>query len=264
MQSAGWHARCVERIKHASKLGDRLGEPDAHDISFLIGFDGWPEDVERFHASVARHVDADWELVVVDNPVDDDGSERLAKLERVEHVPLRDALGYGAGRNLAMRLATGRQLCIVDTSVELTGDVAAPIAAHLDDPAIGLVGRWGVVTKDGFHFDESPGPDVDGVEGYLMALRRSDVAKIGMFDPKFRFYRNADIDFSFQVRDAGLRTIVDASLPVERHEHRLWHATPEGKRDDLSHQNFGRFRRHWGERPELYVLGPPSGVPTHD
>jgi hypothetical protein len=253
----------VQRIKHASKLPDRSGEPDAHDISFLVLFDGWPEDVERFHTSASATVTTDWQLVVVDNPVDEDGSQRLAGLDRTEHVPLRDTVGYGAGRNLAMRLATGRILCIVDTSVELTGDVASPIAACLHDAAVGLVGRWGVTTRDGFAFEESSGPDVDGVEGYLMALRRADVARVGTFDPKFRFYRNADIDFSFRVRDAGLRTIVDPSLPVTRHDHRLWESTPQAQRDDLSHQNFHRFRRHWGERPELFVLGPPAGAP-HD
>jgi cysteinyl-tRNA synthetase len=245
----------VQRIKHASKLGDRSGEPDAHEISFLVLFDGWPEDVERFHASVAQHVVADWEVVIVDNPVVDDASKRLAALERVEHVPLRDAVGYGAGRNLAMRLATGRLLCIVDTSVELTGDVASPIAAALADDTVGLVGRWGVVTPDGFHFEESSGPDVHAVEGYVMALRRGDTGRIGMFDPKFRYYRNADIDHSFRVRAAGLRTIVDPSLSVTRHEHRLWESTPADERDDLSHANFHRFRRHWGDRPDLLELG---------
>lgn len=244
----------MHRVKHASKLADRSSEPDAYEISFLVLFDGWPEDVERFHESASAHVDADWELVIVDNPADEDGSERLAKLGRTAHVPLRDRIGYGAGRNLALRLATGRILCVVDTSVELTGDVAAPIAAALADATVGVVGRWGLVTSDGFAFEESEGPDVHAVEGYLMALRRADVGRIGMLDPKFRFYRNADIDHSFRVRDAGLRAVVDPTLPVIRHEHRMWQSTPEGERDTLSHDNFHRFRRHWGERPDLLDL----------
>lgn len=247
-----------------SKLPDRSSQADAHDVSFLVLFDGWPEDVERFHASVARHVASDWEIVVVDNAADDAASERLGGLEGVDHAPLRDPVGYGAGRNLAMRLATGRVICVVDTSVELTGDAAASIMVTLEDPAIGLVGRWGVTTVDGFHFAESDGPDVDGVEGYLMAMRRADTARVGRFDPKFRFYRNADIDHSFRVRAAGLRTIVDTSLPVTRHVHRLWESTPQAERDDLSHQNFHRFRRHWGDRPELFVLGPPRDRPPSD
>ena len=241
----------VQRIKHASKLGDHLGDPDGHDISFLVLFDGWPQDVERLHASLHRHLDTDWELVVVDNPVDDDGSERMAALDRTLHLPLRDPVGYGAGRNLAVRQATGGILCVIDTSVELDGDVVRPLTDLLAAPDVGLVGRWGVCTTDGHHFEECEGPNVHGVEGYFMAVRRADISRTGMFDPKFRFYRNADIDFSFQVRAAGLRTIVNPGLPLVRHEHRLWTNTREEERDELSRKNFFRFRDHWGDREDL-------------
>jgi hypothetical protein len=74
-----------------------------------------------------------------------------------------------------------------------------------------------------------------------------------LFDPKFKWYRNADLDFSFRVRDAGLKTVVDHTLPLERHEHRLWENTPEAQRDELSRKNFFRFRDHWAERPDLFV-----------
>lgn len=244
----------VERIRHPQKLGDRLAEPDAHEASFVALFEGWVEDLERLHASCTAHLGSrDWELVVVDNPVDDAASERIAALPCVTHLPLREPVGWAAGRNLGLRQSSGRLVVVVDSSVELSGDVLSPIDRHLEDPAIGLVGRWGVGTADGFHFEESEGPDVDGVEAYLMAMRRADLVRIGTFHPKFRWYRNADLDFSFQVRAAGLRTIVDPSLPVTRHTHRLWESTPEDERDELSRKNFFRFRDHWAERRDLFV-----------
>jgi cysteinyl-tRNA synthetase len=243
----------LERIRHPQKLGDRLGDPDEHDLSLVVLFEGWVEDLERLHASVAEHTKTDWELVVVDNPVDDQASERIRALERVLHIPLRDHVGFAAGRNLGLRQATGRIACVVDTSLSLTGDPFPALDEHLRDKGVGMVGRWGVITNDGFEFVESDGPDVDGVEGYFMAMRRTDLVRTGLFDPRFKFYRNADIDFSFRVRDAGLRTIIDPSLPFERSVHRLWEATPPAKRDDLSHKNFHRFRQHWGGRSDLFV-----------
>jgi GT2 family glycosyltransferase len=231
----------VQRLKHPQKLGDRLSDPDDHAISFLVLFEGWLEDLERFHASATKHVDADWELVVVDNPVDDDASERIAHLDGVLHVPLRERVGYAAGRNLALRLATGAIACIVDTSVEITGPLSLAVP---DDTA--FLGRWGVTGEDGFHYEESAGPDVDAVEGYFIAMRRADLDKIGFFDPKFRFYRNADLDYSYQARaKTGLRTTIDPSLPLTRHEHRLWENTAD--RDELSRKNFFRFRQRWFE-----------------
>jgi GT2 family glycosyltransferase len=253
----------IERIRHPQKLGDRLGSPDTHEASFIVLFDGWVDDLERFHTSAMDHAGSrDWELVVVDNPVDEAASERIAAMERVTHLPVRDHLGWAAGRNLGLRQAAGRIVVVVDTSVELTGDLLVPVGRHLDDPAVGLVGRWGVTTGDRFHFSESDGPrdappgapyDVDGVEAYVMAMRRADVQRTKVFHSKFKWYRNADLDFSFQVRDAGLRTIVDPSLPVTRHAHRLWDSTPEAERDELSRKNFFRFRDHWAERADLFV-----------
>lgn len=243
----------VSRIRHPQKLGDRLADPDAHEASFVALFDGWPEDLERLHSSLREHIGGhDWELIVVDNPVDDDASERIAQLG-VTHLPMKDRLGWAAGRNLGLRLATGRMIVVIDTSVELTGDVLDPVGSALSDAAVGLVGRWGVVTRDGFHFEEAEDGDVDGVEAYFMAMRRADLAKTGLFDPKFKWYRNADIDFSFRVREAGLRTVVDPSLPLVRHAHRLWETTPNADREELSRKNFFRFRDHWGDRRELFV-----------
>jgi GT2 family glycosyltransferase len=244
----------VDRIKHPSKLGDRLGEPDGCDLSLLVLFEGWREDLERLHSSALEGLGGSWEMVVVDNPGDDDASEGISKLERVVHVPLRDRLGFGAARNLAMRLATGRLVAVVDTSVEITGDLGARLDRALADERVGLVGRWGVVTSNGFDFEESEGPDVDGIEAYLMCLRRSDVENVGFFDPKFRFYRNADLDYSFKVRDAGLLTVVDPGLPVTRHAHRVWESTPPGEREQLSRKNFARFRQHWEDRPDLFLV----------
>jgi cysteinyl-tRNA synthetase len=220
-------------------------DPDAHDISFVLLFDGWVGDLERFHASATRFVASDFEVVVIDNPGDDEASERIASLDRVLHVPLRDRLGWAAGRNLGLRLATGRIVCVVDTSVEITGPL------ELTEPE-GVLGRWGLVaTESIYHFEESDGPAVSAVEAYFMAMRREILRTTGLFDPKFKWYRNADIDFSFQVRSHGLPAFVDTSLPLVRHEHRLWETTPEGERDEASRKNFFRFRDHWVDREDL-------------
>lgn len=242
------------RQRHPQKLGDKLGEPDARDASFVALFDGWVEDLDRLHRSIVDHSrDFDWEMVVVDNPVDDVSSERIAALEHVVHIPLKDPMGWAAARNLGLRQSTGRIVAVVDTSVELSDDALSAVDRDLSDPAVGMVGRWGVLTRNGFDFEDSSGPDVDGVEAYFMALRRAEVPRIGLFDAKFKWYRNADIDYSFRVRDAGLRTIVDPSLPLERHEHRLWASTPSDERDEMSRKNFFRFRDHWGDRRDLFV-----------
>ncbi len=100
-------------------------------------------------------------------------------------------------------------------------------------------------------FDESAGPDVDAVEGYCMAFRRADALAAGGFDPKFRFYRIADIEFSFRLRDHGGRAVVVPDLPLVKHEHRLWEATEPAERDRLSRRNLYRFLDRWRDRTDL-------------
>jgi cysteinyl-tRNA synthetase len=88
-----------------------------------------------------------------------------------------------------------------------------------------------------------------------MAFRRADAQAVQGFDPKFRFYRIADIDFSFRLRDKGGRAVVVPGLPIERYEHRLWEATASAERDRLSRRNFYRFLDKWGKREDLLVGG---------
>src|SRR5207245_8381569 len=82
-------------------------------------------------------------------------------------------------------------------------------------------------------FGESAGPDVDAVEGYCMAFRRSDALAAGAFDPKFRFYRMADVEFSFRMREHGGRAGVIHGLPVVRLWHRLGEPTEPQERARL-------------------------------
>ena len=70
--------------------------------------------------------------------------------------------------------------------------------------------------------------------------------------PGFWFYRIADIEFSFRLRDHGHgRAVAVAGLPVRKHEHRLWETTEPADRDRLSRRNFYRFLDRWGKREDL-------------
>ena len=65
-------------------------------------------------------------------------------------------LGWGAGQNIALRQARGRYVVLLDTSVELNGDALSRLGELLDDPSIGIAGRWGVTTNDLRTFEEAP------------------------------------------------------------------------------------------------------------
>jgi GT2 family glycosyltransferase len=142
---------------------------------------------------------------------------------------------------------------LLDTSCEPTGDFLAPLLAAFEDPGVGIAGGWGVTSGDGRTFEEAEPGEVDAVEGYCLAVRRDALRAVGGFDRRFRFYRNADLDFSFAIRDAGWRAVRTRALPLVRHEHRGWTSVSDAERDRLSKRNFYRFLEHWGGRPDLLL-----------
>jgi GT2 family glycosyltransferase len=164
-------------------------------------------------------------------------------------------LGTAGGRNVALKQARGQFVVMLDTSVEVTGDIFAPLRKLLADETVGVVGRWGVVTTDMREFSEAEASGgVDAVEGYLMAFRRDVLREAGLLDEKFRFYRHLDLDFSYAVRSHGYRAVIDTKLRVKRHEHVEWTATPPEERERLSKRNFYRFLRKWAGREDVSAL----------
>ncbi len=238
---------------------------DKADLEWTVGIVArqGPKELQRCVKSVKRWLGKrSSEIVVIDNGFDEDGRAVVESLVngdgRVGIIQADHFLGTGAGRNAALRQARGRYVVLLDTSVALTGDVFQPLEALLNDPKVGIAGRWGAMTDDLRTFTEAEDSgDVHAVEGYLMAFRREVVRKAGLMDEKFRFYRHLDLDFSFAVRSHGLRAVIDTTLPVVRHKHVEWEATPVEERDRLSKRNFYRFLRKWEDRPDL--AGTPGG-----
>jgi len=233
--------------RSSEAVPSRLAEPPSFEASVQWLAQGWPGDIVRGIESFRRQCpDRSIQHVVVD--LVGEGPWPAG----VEVIRIDPALGWAAGRNAGLRRAAGRTVVIVDGSVEARGDVLGPLDAALTDPGIGITGPFGIVTGDLREFRESQGPDVDAVEGYVMAFRR-ELLQAGLrFDEKFKFYRTADIELSFQVKAMGLRATV-TPVPVARHEHRMWTNTPADERDRLSKRNFYRFLDTWRGRVDLLV-----------
>ncbi|OGO46251.1 MAG: cysteine--tRNA ligase [Chloroflexi bacterium RBG_16_64_32] len=235
------------------------------DLDFTVGIVARQgcQELERCLGSIQRRLGSHRaEVIVVDNGIDEDCGHHLdAAATSDPHLRVFHAdhfLGSAAGRNVCLRRARGRYVLLMDTSVEATGDIFPRLRTLLDDPTVGVVGRWGVMTDDIRTFEEAQAPgDVDAVEGYLMAFRREILRETGLLDEKFRFYRHMDLDFSFAVRSRGYRALVDAKLPLRRHEHVDWERTPPQDRERLSKRNFYRFLHKWGDRGDLVLSGRP-------
>lgn len=251
----------------ASLLASRLDEPATLRLSVVLLAEDHPDDLARAIASLAAHPPAErWELLVVANapaaPVAP-AIEAAGVADRSTILEVRERLGYGDAVNLGLRRSLGEIILLLDTSLEASGDWATPLLAPFSDPAVGVAGGWGVRSGNARQFEDAPPGEVDAVEGYCLATRRDVLREAGAFDRRFRWYRHADLDFSFQARAAGWRAVRTAPLPFVRHAHRGYAALAEAERDRLSKRNFYRFLRRWGDRRDL-LLRPDESHHHHD
>jgi GT2 family glycosyltransferase len=253
----------------AEDLASRLAEPASLAASVVVVLDDHPGDLERCLRGLAAHAPGgSWETVVVANaPAADPDPLVASALEdpAIQRALLRtsERLGWADAVNLGLRRARGAVIVLLDTSVEPIGDWFSPLIAGFQDDSVGIAGPWGVTSGDARQFDEAPPGEVDAIEGYCLAIRRAALQAVGGFDHRFRWYRNADLDLSFAVRDAGWRAIRTEPAGLARHEHRGWSALAEDERDRLSRRNFYRFLKHWGDRRDL-LLRPGARRGHHD
>ncbi len=248
----------------------RFEEPATGLATVVLIATDWPADLDRALAGLRAHAPAGTSVVIVaDAPSDAQAAalEDLKDLEArgptagppVEIVWTSERLGHAAATNIGIRRAPSEVVILLDSSLAPTGDFVTPLARALDDALVAVVGGWGITSTDLRTFADAPAGEVDAVEGYVQAFRRSDAAALGPLDERFSFYRNLDIWWSLVLRDGAheddtaRRAVGIDGLPLERHEHRGWTSLPDEERDRQSKRNFYRIIDRFGARRDLLV-----------
>lgn len=255
------------RYGSSGSVPSRLNEPATGVATVVLIATDWPADLDRALAGLrAGAPDGTSVVIVADGP----SEAQRAALEMLEStaepwpateiVWTSERLGQAAATNIGVRRASGPIVILLDSSIEPTGDVVTPLVRALDDLAVAVAGGWGIVSADLRKFEDAPAGEVDAIEGYLQAFRRSDFAERGPLDERFRFYRNLDIWWSLALRDEGegrppRRAVSLAGLPVVRHAHRGYTSVPDDERDRQSKRNFYRIIDRFGWRRDLLVRG---------
>jgi cysteinyl-tRNA synthetase len=256
-------------LAHSTDAQDNTQLPDLYEFSVNLLAHNSRDDLERCLKSICAHVgDHSIEIVVIDNGSTDETLPYLRQIARKgdlqgeggQTVALRvlfadHNMGFAAGRNATMRVSRGHYVVLIDTSIEVQGDIWTPLTQTLTNPTMGIVGPYGLVTEDLREFQEAQGPDVDAVEGYLLAFRRELLPEVGWIDEKFRFYRLMDIYYSFFFKAAGYRAAIAPGVIalIEKHPHREWYSLSEEERRTKSKKNYDIFRDRWHHGESLLV-----------
>ncbi len=240
----------------AHQLPSLLDDADRCTFSVNILARNSFEQTRRCFESILRFAqNSDIEIILVDNASQDELGPWLATLQEQRLRILRTTrpLGEAEARNIGLKQSRGRYILLLDTRVELTGDVFAPLEKTLSDDKIGVTGLHGLRTDDLRHFEESEQLEVEVVDGLCLAFRRKLLETVGSFDERYRFPHYMDVDFNFAVRNSGAQVVVTPHLPVICHPVLQDANLSDAERTRLMRRNFYRYLAKWGERDDLLI-----------
>jgi hypothetical protein len=166
---------------------------------------------------------------------------------------------WAAARLALLRADVAHVHVWCDLSTVFTGDALTPMLDAIDGDSHVVAAGWRGVNVDlddeWRSFTDAGHGDVDAVLGYLFAFRRAVGLAAGGPHSKARFYRNADIEFSFALREAagpGARLVVpSAELPIAQGRHHGYHDSDPAYRDAESAKTYNRFLGRFRGRTEL-------------
>ncbi len=242
----------------ARQMPSLLDEEDRCEFSINILANASFEDTKRCLESVLRSIgNRNIELILVDNGSLDQLNAWFKELQRddsrLHMLSTSRPLGEAEASNIGLKQSRGMYILLLDSSVELTGDVFTPLAQVLADSSVGITGFKGLSTEDLRHFEESSALEVEAIEGSCMAFRRKLLKKIGLFDERYRFPYYMDIDFNFAVRNSGAQAVVTPNLPMISHPQLQDAQLSDAERTRLTKRNFYRFLEKWGHREDLLL-----------
>ena len=236
-------------------LPDRSADADDGRCTVGLVVEGWPEDVRTCVTALLGHAPVDVDLVLLENGATDAGGvvHELAAghPDRVRELHVERAGGWSEARQALLRADTATVHVLMDVSTVLEGDAITPLLSTLANPTVAGAGWRGVTVADGWtEFVDAPAGEVEALLGYLFAVRRSAAAAVPL-PPKARFYRNADMEWSYLLRDAGVGTLVAVDVPVRQDRHRGYHDSDPAYRDRESRRTYDRFLQRFRGRDDL-------------
>ena len=241
-------------------LPDRRAAADGRRASVGIIVEGWPEDVRTFIDALLAHTPADITVIALDLGNIDGAGELVHEIarshpDRVEAFHLPHSIGWAQARTALLRLDPAAVHVVADISSVLDGDAISPLIDALDaDPGVVAAGWKGALVDvdDQWRSVRDAGPgEVDVLLSYLFAVRR-DAALTTPPHPKARFYRNADLEWSLALREAGGRLLVMGSdLPVHQQRHRGYHDSDPELRERESKRTYDRLLQRFRGRTEI-------------
>ncbi len=222
------------------------------EITVAMIIDGFHEDAVTTIKTIKEHSQCAIAILVVGDP-----GVLVNELDsRTSLVQLTEDFGWGESANALLRNVTSEFIVIMDPSTRFIGDAITPVLAELKKREFVAVGwRGGLVNleDDWRSVDDKGAGEVDVLFSYFLAMHREDALAARGFSNRALYYRNADIEFSLNLRHSNGR-LLQIDLPLEQDRHHGYHDTDAEYRDAQSKKNYDRILERF--RGKTAILSP--------
>lgn len=173
---------------------------------------------------------------------------------RIEVIEVKQKLGWGNAVNHLLSEITTKFVVIMDPSTTFKGDAITPAVKKTNEGFVAVGWRGGLVNVgDEWRSVEDKGDgEVDVLFSYFMLVDREFAARVGA-NPSAKYYRNADLEFSLAIREAGGK-LYQLDLPLEQGRHHGYHDVDPAYREKHSKENYNRILRRF--RGKSDILSP--------
>jgi len=255
--------------EHLGACVDQYANSVTGTTVLLVIVDGWPEDVHTSLSALLEHTPSHVGVIAMDcGNVDGAGVvvHELAKvhenLNEFHFTQTLPELGWANVVNAAVAVSASDFFAVMDLSTIWEGDALTPLLGVFADPQVAMTGWRAVnvdVSQEWREFTAATAGNVDAILGYFLVVRTSVAREIGP-DPKAKFYRNADMEWSLAIRAAGHEVVIpEGELPLRQERHHGYHDSEPEYREKQSKKTYDRLLQKFRKSPEILHKGIDHG-----
>ena len=222
------------------------------DVTVGLIVDGYTEDA----LETVKVIKANSDCAVAIISIGDAGTLFEQMDKRTYLISVNPGAAWGDCANVFLEKVQSKYVVIMDPSTRFTGDAVTPVVAELEKGEFVAVGwRGGLVNTDDEwrSVDDKGSGEVDVLFSYFMAFNRAAMKEVGGFNPRALYYRNADIEYSLKIRQAGGK-LLQMELPLTQERHHGYHDVDPEYREVQSKKNYDRILDKY--RGKSAILSP--------
>jgi GT2 family glycosyltransferase len=213
--------------------------------------------------SIRAGTRGDYELIIVDNGSTDGGAD-YARDAADKAVLNSENLGFAAGNNSGLAVATGTYVAFVNNDTVLPDSWEVSLTGILDTeenvgmvlPAVTAAGNPVTVRSDPGETVEVLLPFGEFPSGVVVMLRRSQLEALGAWHEGYERASGEDLDLTFMVWAHGLDVVLDTRVLIEHVSQASMRQVPGLAA--LYRKNLEAFLARWETGPDGPILDTVS------